>query len=222
MILLPFYSHSTDDSMPILLAFYWWFYSHSTRILLRIVLPFYSHSTDDSTPILRICNWELLSFYCWFYSLSTDCTFILMVIRSPFYWFPIYVSFYFHSTDHSTQNLLTIYLHATDDSTSILPKQTYIHIWPAPASFVCKSPRKAHNVHTHVRNAVPLVWGSQLNMLPNLIEPLRSVDECNISSGWFNRQFANNNMVPLPFWSFYWAFYYQSTDDFYSYSSSHQ
>ena len=52
MILCPFYSHSTDDSMPILLAFYWWFYSHSTHILLMILCLFYSLSTDDSTPIL--------------------------------------------------------------------------------------------------------------------------------------------------------------------------
>ena len=30
-----------------------------------------------------------------------------------------------------------------------------------------------------------------INMLPNLIEPLRSVDECNMSSEWFNRQFRS-------------------------------
>ena len=66
------------------------------------------HSTDDSTPILWII---LLPSLC----TAGTCGSILLMILLP-----IYVSFYFHSTDHSTQNLLTIYLHATDDSTSIL------------------------------------------------------------------------------------------------------
>ena len=48
------YSHSTDDCTPTLLAFYWWFYSRSTRILLMILLPFYSHSTGDFNP----CCWS--------------------------------------------------------------------------------------------------------------------------------------------------------------------
>ena len=127
MILFPFRFHSTDDSTPILLAFYWWFYFHSTPILL----PFYSYSTGDSTPIL-------LAFYWWFYSHSTR---IIQMILLPFCARGLGVCP--HSTDHYL--LFTSHLHATDDSTSILPKQTYIHIWPAPASFVCKSPRKVHN-----------------------------------------------------------------------------
>ena len=68
----------------------------------------YSHSTGDSTPFLVVLT-------------AGTCGSILLTILPS-----IYVSFYFHSTDHSTQNLLTIYLHATDDSTSILLKQTYM------------------------------------------------------------------------------------------------
>jgi len=79
MILIPFYwfywwfySHSTDDSTPILLmiliSFYWWFYSHSTAPILWIMLgpvdqfywQFFSQSTNHCTPIL-------LEFYWWFY-----------------------------------------------------------------------------------------------------------------------------------------------------------
>ena len=107
-ILLPFYwrfySHSSNDCTPILLAFYWWIHSHSTDhssiLIYMIQLPFYGslfHSNlHDSTPILRIIilPCALLGpvdqFYWWFYSQSTY-RFILL------------------STDHSTQNLLTIY-----------------------------------------------------------------------------------------------------------------
>ena len=94
MILLPFRFHSTDDSTPVLLAFYWWFYSHSTRILLMILLPFYSYSTGDSTPIL-------LAFYWWFYSHSTR---IIMMILLPFCARGLGVC------PHSTENSTTILL----------------------------------------------------------------------------------------------------------------
>ena len=90
LIVLPFYSHSTDDCTPILLAFYWWFYSHSARILLMILLPFCSHCTDDSVLIL-------LALYWWFHSHSIR---ILLMIPLPFY---------SHSTDDSTPILLTLY-----------------------------------------------------------------------------------------------------------------
>ena len=75
----------------ILLPFFWWAYSHSTRILLMILLPFYGwffHSTCDST-------W-------WFYSLSTDCTPILLMILSPFYW---------HLDHGSVLESIRVYLH---------------------------------------------------------------------------------------------------------------
>ena len=75
MILLPFYSHSSDDSTPILLPFFWWLYSHSTRFLLIILLPFYWWFYAHSTPILLII---LLPFY----SLSTDNS---TPILRPFY-----------------------------------------------------------------------------------------------------------------------------------------
>ena len=122
MILLPFCFQSTDDSTPILLAFYWWFYSHSTCILLMILLPFYwwfnSHSTrillmillpfrfhsaDDSTSIL-------LAFYWWFYCRST-C--ILLMILLPFYLHSasvllFYCWLYSHCSGVSTPILLMI------------------------------------------------------------------------------------------------------------------
>ena len=98
-------NHSTDDSTPILLAFYWWLYSHSTDdstpILLMILFPFRFHSTDDSTPIL-------LAFYWWFYFHSTP---ILLV----FYWW-----FHSHSARILLMILLPFYSHYTDDSTPIL------------------------------------------------------------------------------------------------------
>ena len=123
MILLPFYSHSTDDSTPILLMillpFRWWFYSHSASILLMILLPFYSHSTNNSTPILLMillpfCLHStddstpiLLAFYWWFYSHSTR---IILMILLPFCAWGLGVCP--HSTDHYllfTSHLLACY-----------------------------------------------------------------------------------------------------------------
>ena len=91
-------SHAGQE---ILLPFCWWLYSHSTHIL-RMIL-----------------------FYWWFslvILLSTDCTPILLLIRSPFYWqystddsilillTVFYWSFWSHSTEHSATILLEILL----------------------------------------------------------------------------------------------------------------
>ena len=92
-------SHAGQE---ILLPFCWW----CTPILLTFYGWFYS--TGDST-------W-------WFYSLSTDCTPILLLIWSPFYWqystddsilillTVFYWSFWSHSTEHSATILLEILL----------------------------------------------------------------------------------------------------------------
>ena len=121
-IVLPFYSHSTVDCTPILLAFYWWLHSHSTSLLLMILLPFSSHSTDDSTPIL-------LALYWWFCSHSAR---IILMIPLPFYSHstddstPILLAFYWWFYSHSAHILLMIlfpfYLQSTYDSTPILLK----------------------------------------------------------------------------------------------------
>ena len=121
--LLAFYSHSTVDCTPILLAFYWWLHSHSTSLLLMILLPFSSHSTDDSTPIL-------LALYWWFYSHSAR---ILLMIPLPFYSHstddstPILLTFYWWFYSHSTCSLLMILLpfYSNSASSEMMINKTY-------------------------------------------------------------------------------------------------
>ena len=94
MILLPFCSHSTDDSILL-------FYSHSTDDSTPILWIWsYCHSTGDSTPFLLIIH----LFYWWLYS-----------ILLAFYWW-----FYSHSTRFLLMILLPFYSDSTDDSTPIL------------------------------------------------------------------------------------------------------
>ena len=119
-----FYSKSIDD----LLACYWWFYFHSTdhsehllagEEISRARNQLTKHTSPLAPMLPRqvasggvgFVDWWLVLrtsaekfatdlFYWWFYSLSTDCTPILLMIRSPFYWQ--------YSIDHSTLILLII------------------------------------------------------------------------------------------------------------------
>ena len=93
MIPLSFYSHSTDDSTPILwicnwelLSFYWWFYIYSNDDLIPILLTvFYFHSTDHSECLKaseKSSQWW--NGFCWWLALQTSAEKFAMPPPLPF------------------------------------------------------------------------------------------------------------------------------------------